>query len=91
VLQGAKGHFVVLVDKESKAQIRPVQVGPWYGDEWFITSGLQPGDVVVTDGVARLSPDAPVKVVQAAAKAPAAKTPEAAKTAGPSAAEKKKK
>lgn len=62
VLQGAKGHFVVLVDKDSKAQIRPVQVGAWQGDDWFIDSGLSAGDVVVTDGVARLSPGAAVKV-----------------------------
>ena len=79
VLQGAKGHFVVLVDKESKAQVRGVQVGPWYGDEWFITEGLKAGDVVVTDGVARLSPGTPVKVVEAAAKAsPPPSKPEAA-------------
>ena len=77
VLQGAKGHFVVLVDKEGKAQIRGVQVGPWHGDDWFITSGLAAGDVVVTDGVARLSPGAAVKVVPAAAKAPAAPKPAA--------------
>ena len=44
VLQGAKGHFVVVVDKEDKAEIRPVQVGPWDGDDWFITSGLKAGD-----------------------------------------------
>ena len=65
VLQGAKGHFVMLVDKEGKAQIRPVQVGPWHGDDWFITGGLQAGDVVATDGVARLSPGAAVKIVPA--------------------------
>ncbi|HQR12844.1 MAG TPA: efflux RND transporter periplasmic adaptor subunit [Casimicrobiaceae bacterium] len=69
VLQGAKGHFVMVVDKEGKAQIRSIQVGQWYGDEWFVTEGLQAGDVVVTDGVARLSPGAPVKVVDAATKA----------------------
>ena len=28
VLQGANGHFVVLVDKDGKAQMRPVEVGP---------------------------------------------------------------
>ncbi|MFO1414454.1 MAG: efflux RND transporter periplasmic adaptor subunit [Burkholderiales bacterium] len=71
VLQGAKGHFVIVVDKDSKAQIRGVEVGPWFGDDWFITGGLQPGDVVVTDGVARLSPGAPVKVTMAAAKSAA--------------------
>lgn len=67
VLQGAKGHFVVVVDKDSKAQIRPVQVGTWQGNDWFITQGLSAGDVVVTDGVARLSPGMPVKVTMSSA------------------------
>jgi membrane fusion protein (multidrug efflux system) len=78
VLQGAKGHFVMVVDKDGKAQIRGVQVGQWYGDDWFVTAGLQAGDVVVTDGVARLSPGAPVKVVDASAKADGAATKAAA-------------
>jgi membrane fusion protein (multidrug efflux system) len=63
VLQGAQGHFVIIVDKEGKAEIRPVQVGPWDGNSWFITGGLAAGDVVVTDGVIKLSPGAPVKIV----------------------------
>lgn len=67
VLQGAQGHFVVVVDKENRAQIRPVEVGPWHGDDWFILKGLAPGDVVVTDGMVRVSPGAPVKVVAASA------------------------
>jgi len=69
VLQGAKGHFVVVVDKDSKAEIRGVEVGPWHGDDWFITQGLKAGDVVVTDGVVKLSPGAPVKIVDAATNA----------------------
>jgi membrane fusion protein (multidrug efflux system) len=68
VLQGAQGHFVVIVDKDGKAQIRPVEVGPWDGDNWFITRGLVAGETVVTDGVVRLAPGAPVKIVEAAAK-----------------------
>jgi membrane fusion protein (multidrug efflux system) len=69
VLQGPKGHIVVVIGKDMKAQIRPVEVGPWYGDDWFINGGLQPGDVVATDGVARLTPGATVKIVTAAEKA----------------------
>ena len=76
VLQGAKGHFVMVVDKDGRVQPRPVEVGPWHGNEWFITGGLAAGDVVVTDGVARLAPGAPVKIVatlpSAAPAAPAA-------------------
>jgi membrane fusion protein (multidrug efflux system) len=61
VQQGAKGHFVWVVDKEGKAEIRPVTVGEWYGDEWFINTGLQAGDQVVVDGGIKLRPGAPVQ------------------------------
>jgi membrane fusion protein, multidrug efflux system len=71
VLQGAEGHFVIIVDKEGKAEIRPVQLGPWDGDNWFVTAGLAAGDTVVTDGVVHLSPGAPVKIVRSVS-APAA-------------------
>jgi membrane fusion protein (multidrug efflux system) len=64
VLQGAEGHFVIIVDKQDKAQIRPVQLGPWDGNNWFVTAGLAAGDTVVTDGVIHLSPGAPVKIVR---------------------------
>jgi membrane fusion protein (multidrug efflux system) len=61
VQQGAKGHFVWTVDKESKAELRPVTVGDWYGDHWFVNDGLKPGDQVVVDGGLRLRPGAMVK------------------------------
>lgn len=72
VLKGAKGHFVFVIDKENKAQIRSVEVGPWQGENWFINVGLAAGDIVVVDGMMRLSPGAPVKIVSASARTPAA-------------------
>jgi membrane fusion protein (multidrug efflux system) len=62
---------VVVVDKESKAEVRGVELGPWHGQDWFITAGLNAGDTVVVDGMVRLSPGVPVKVIEAAAKQPA--------------------
>lgn len=80
VLQGAQGHFVVVVDKDNKAQIRPVQVGSWNGPDWFITGGLDAGDTVVVEGVALLSPGMPVTIAPsgggAAAPASAASAPQ---------------
>ena len=76
VLQGAKGHFVIVVDKDNKAQVRPVEVGNWYSDQWFIQKGLAAGDVVVINGMVKLAPGAPVKATEAAdtsAPVPAAK------------------
>lgn len=61
VQQGAKGQFVWVVDNAGKAEQRPVQVGDWYGDSWFISQGLAAGDQVVVDGGLRLAPDAQVK------------------------------
>ncbi len=61
VQQGARGHFVWVINKAGKAEQRPVQVGDWYGDSWFISQGLAAGDQVVVDGALRLAPDAPVK------------------------------
>lgn len=67
VQQNAKGHFVWLVNGENKAELRPVGVGNWHGDDWFINEGLASGDKVVTDGALRLAPDTPVDVTLAGA------------------------
>ena len=70
VLQGAKGHFVWIVDGEGKARIRDVEVGPWQGGNWFILAGLAPGDQVAVDGLARLTVGAPVKIAGEGASSP---------------------
>lgn len=77
--QGAKGHFVLVANAEDKVEIRPVVVGSYAGDkEIVVEQGLHAGDRVIVDGFARLTPNAPVKPVPAAA-APAAAQPPAAK------------
>jgi membrane fusion protein (multidrug efflux system) len=60
VQQGAKGHFVWVVTQESRAESRPVAVGDWQGDDWFINEGLQAGEDVVVDGGLTLQPGAAV-------------------------------
>jgi membrane fusion protein (multidrug efflux system) len=60
VQQSAKGHFVWVVGKDNLAEMRPVDVGEWNGDDWFINQGLAAGDVVIVDGTLRLAPGTPV-------------------------------
>ncbi len=67
VQQGAKGHFVWVVNKEGKAEFRPVTIGDWYGNDVFIDSGLRSGDQIVIDGVLSVRQGEPVKIKQAAA------------------------
>ncbi len=80
VQQGARGHFVWVVNKAGKAEQRPVQVGDWYGDSWFISQGLAAGDQVVVDGALRLAPDA---LVKATAYVPKPGAPETAPMSAP--------
>jgi membrane fusion protein (multidrug efflux system) len=63
VLQGAGGFFVWIVDEDGKARTRPVTVGDWQGDNWFVFKGLSAGDRVVTDGIIRLAAGTPVRIV----------------------------
>jgi membrane fusion protein (multidrug efflux system) len=87
VLEGPKGKFVYVVDAESKAEVRPVQVGDWAGESWVIDSGLAPGDKVIVDGVMKIGPGAPVRIA-ATGQGGEAKPPAAAPGAGQSAAQK---
>lgn len=81
VQQGAKGHFVWVVDNENKAGYRPVTVGEWTGDNWIIDEGLHAGDMVVVDGGLTLRDGIPVEAKALTApdkEAPAQAAPEEA-------------
>ncbi len=81
VMQGPQGNFVWVVDAESKAQFRPVTVGPLSGDMWLIAEGLKDGERIVVDGGLKLAPGVPVKALSpdeaAAAQAAVGQSPAA--------------
>jgi len=83
VLEGPKGKLLMTVNPQNMVEPRPVEVGEWAGEDWIITSGLQPGDRVIVDGIMRIRPGAPVTIA-AAQTAPGA--PAAAKVPPPKAA-----
>ncbi|MBF0510690.1 MAG: efflux RND transporter periplasmic adaptor subunit, partial [Deltaproteobacteria bacterium] len=62
VQQGTKGQFVWVVDTKNQIELRPVTVGDWHGEDWFINEGLNAGDLVVVDGGLTLRPGAVVSV-----------------------------
>jgi membrane fusion protein, multidrug efflux system len=78
VPQGDK--LFVYVIEDGKAAIRPVKVGVRQAGRAEIVSGLAPGDVVITAGVQKIGPGAPVMAINmappAGANAPAAAEPE---------------
>jgi len=60
IQQGGKGHFVWVINKQDQAELRPIGVADWDGDDWFVTDGLDSGDRVVVDGGQRLAAGAKV-------------------------------
>ncbi len=63
VQTGQNGQFVFVVKPDMKVEVRPVVLGRQVGNEQAVT-GVQPGEIVITDGQSRLVPGATVQVVQ---------------------------
>jgi len=81
VLQGSRGHFVWVADRDGKAENRPVKVGDWVGNDWHIVEGLHAGDRVVVDGGLKLAAGTPLNVKPLAAPGAASTSPPASKPA----------
>jgi membrane fusion protein (multidrug efflux system) len=59
-----------VVDAGQKAQQRMLTLDRAIGDQWLVTSGLEPGDRVIVEGVQKVRPGAVVKAVPMAEHAP---------------------
>jgi membrane fusion protein, multidrug efflux system len=71
IQRGAPGTFVYLVKPDNTVSVQVVTLGPDNGEQVAVTKGLDPGQVVVTDGADRLKDGAKVEVVPPAGQAPA--------------------
>jgi membrane fusion protein (multidrug efflux system) len=60
VMQGPQGQFVYIVDSQGNAEIRPVVLGREVKDGWIVQSGLRDGDRLVSEGIIKVRPGAPV-------------------------------
>jgi multidrug efflux system membrane fusion protein len=67
VQRGPQGLFAWIVTGKDTAAVRQIQVGPTTDDITIVTSGLDEGDRVVTDGQYKLLADAPVTIAPALA------------------------
>ncbi|MEO8752020.1 MAG: efflux RND transporter periplasmic adaptor subunit [Casimicrobiaceae bacterium] len=93
IMDGPQGKFVYVAgkDKDGKdvALPRPVTLGDWVtageANLWIVESGLNAGDPVIVDGIAKLMPGGPIKLggapgaVASGAVAPGAAAPPAQK------------
>ena len=77
-LQGQQQVYTVTSD--NKAHVNNVMLGPQFGNDWVIETGLEDGATVIVDNVQKLPEGAPVSPLLA--KAAAAQISQTAKSAG---------
>lgn len=70
---------VMLVNAEQKAELHPIKVSRTLGDKWLVDEGLAVGDQVITDGLQKVKPGAPVQVAPPADQAGASASSAAGK------------
>ena len=70
IVRGAQGTYVFVVGSDSKVKIHNVTLAETTGNITGITSGLNPGDVVVTDGQDKLQDGSKVETRQGNAGSP---------------------
>ncbi|MDP0498782.1 MAG: efflux RND transporter periplasmic adaptor subunit [Verrucomicrobiota bacterium JB022] len=63
VITSPQGPIVYTVGPDSTVQPRPVQLGPIFGNQQAIVSGLKEGDQVLTGAIIRVRPGMPIKPV----------------------------
>ena len=63
IAQGPGGTFVYVVDDGGVARKRQVTTGHTAKGRWVIVSGISAGDRVIVEGLPKVRPDSPVKVV----------------------------
>ncbi len=56
-------YFLTVVGADDKAELRPVTLGPRFGNRQVINSGIQSGDRVVVEGLQKARPGSPLKVI----------------------------
>jgi multidrug efflux system membrane fusion protein len=62
VLNGSIGQFVYVVKPDNTVSVRTIKTGPVDGERTSVTSGLQVGERVVTDGSDRLKDGAKITI-----------------------------
>lgn len=63
VQMNPQGAFVMVVGADGKANPRPVKLGSMSGSDFVIESGLQPGELVIVNGLQKARPGSVVKPV----------------------------
>ena len=63
VMENQAGKYVYKLDENEVPQLVYVKTGEQNGQNWIITDGLKKGDRIITEGLQKVIPGKPVKIV----------------------------
>lgn len=66
VLENPQGKYVYTLDSKGLPQITQIKIAGQYKDNWIVAEGLKKGDKIISNGIQKVIPDKPVKVVDKA-------------------------
>ena len=63
VLENQAGKYVYKLDENDIPQLTYIKTGEQNGHNWIINEGLKKGDRIVTEGLQKVTPGKPIKIV----------------------------
>lgn len=63
VQENQEGKFVYTFDEKGLPELRYIKVQGQQGNNWIVKEGLKSGEKIIVDGVVRVTPGSPVKIV----------------------------
>lgn len=64
VMSNQEGKYVLKLDKKNLPQITYIKISSQAGNKWIVKEGLKSGDRVITEGVIKVIPGQPVKIIK---------------------------
>lgn len=63
VQENQEGKYVYTIDETGMPKLTYIKVQGQSGDNWIVKDGLKAGDRVIVDGILKVTPETPVKIV----------------------------
>lgn len=63
VQENQEGKYVYVLDEQGLPKLTYIKVQGQAGDNWIVKEGLKPGDKVIVDGILKVTPGSPVKII----------------------------
>lgn len=62
VIDSTSGYYVWVIDKDGKAQMKPIKVSEQVDKSWVVDEGLAEGDIIIVSNTQKLKPGIKVKI-----------------------------